>query len=135
MTRHLCFGLALLLLLFLLPDTVFAQSEEPCRTRTTVEINQCAQQTLARRDRELNDAYQSLLKSLSPHGKEDAVDYAGTRRLLQQAQRAWMQFRDSDCRAKYLRSAGGSVRDIAALGCQIAHTELRTRQLREWNRA
>ena len=131
MKRLPCFGLALLLL----PGTALAQAEEPCRTRTTVEINQCAQQTLARRDRELNDAYQALLKTLAPADKDDAVDYAATRRLLQQAQRAWVQFRDSDCRAKYMRSAGGTVRDIAALSCQIAHTELRTRQLRDWHKA
>ncbi|OUM03255.1 lysozyme inhibitor LprI family protein [Variovorax sp. JS1663] len=131
MKRLLCLAMALLLL----PGTALAQSDEPCRTRTTVEINQCAQQTLARRDRELNDAYQALLKSLAPAGKDDPVDYAATRRLLQQAQRAWVQFRENDCRAKYMRSATGTVRDIAALGCQIAHTELRTRQLREWNRA
>ena len=126
-----CLGAALLVL----PDIVFAQAQEPCRTRTTAEINQCAQQTLARKDRELDAAYQALMKSLEPTGRDDQVDYAGTRRLLQQAQRAWVQFRELDCKAKYTLKAGGTVRDIAALGCQIEHTEQRTKQLREWLKA
>lgn len=123
-----CLGIALLLL----SGAVFAQAPEPCRTRTTIEINQCAQQALARKDKELNVAYQALLKSLDPSGKSEQVDYAGTRRLLQQAQRAWVQFRDNDCKAKYTLNAGGTVRDIVALSCQIEHTEQRTKQLKEW---
>ena len=129
MKKLSCLGAALLML----PGIVLAQ--EPCRTRNTTEINQCAQQALARKDRELNDAYQSLLKSLEPAGKGDAVDYAATRKLLQQAQRAWVQFRDNDCKAKYMLNAGGTSRDIVSLGCQIEHTEQRTKQLREWLKA
>src|SRR5215207_9227457 len=108
-----CLGIAL----FLLPGAVFAQAPEPCRTRNTAEINQCAQQALARKDRELNTAYQALMKSLDPSDKSEQVDYATTRRLLQQAQRSWIQFRDNDCKAKYILNAGGTVRDIVALGC------------------
>lgn len=130
MKKLSCLGTALLLL----SGIVFAQ-EPPCRTRNTAEINQCAQQALERKDRELNTAYQALLKSLDPPGRADAVDYAGARRLLQQAQRAWVQFRDNDCKAKYTLNAGGTVRDIAALGCQIEHTEQRTKQLKSWLRA
>ncbi|VTU24952.1 hypothetical protein H6CHR_02296 [Variovorax sp. PBL-H6] len=129
MKKLSCLGTALLLL----PGIVFAQ--EPCRTRNTAEINQCAQQALERKDRELNTAYQALLKSLDPTDKADAIDYAGARRLLQQAQRAWIQFRDNDCKAKYMLNAGGTVRDIAALSCQIEHTEQRTKQLRDWLKA
>ena len=129
MKKLSCLGLALLLL----PGIVLA--EEPCRTRNTAEINQCAQQALERKDKELNVTYQALLKSLELPGKADAIDYAGTRRLLQQAQRAWVQFRDNDCKAKYTLNAGGTVRDIVALGCQIEHTEQRTKQLRDWLKA
>ncbi|VTU29680.1 hypothetical protein H4CHR_02454 [Variovorax sp. PBS-H4] len=129
MKKLSCLGTALLLM----SGIVFAQ--EPCRTRNTAEINQCAQQALERKDRELNAAYQTLLKSLEPADKADAIDYAGARRLLQQAQRAWVQFRDNDCRAKYMLKAGGTVRDIVALGCQIEHTEQRTKQLRDWLKA
>jgi uncharacterized protein YecT (DUF1311 family) len=133
MNNMLCLGAAMLLLL---PGAVFAQaSSDPCRTRNAAEINQCAQQTLARRDRELDAAYQALLKSLTPAGTAGGADYASTRRLLQQAQRSWVQFRDSDCRAKYTLKAGGTIRDIVALGCQIEHTELRTKQLKDWIRA
>jgi uncharacterized protein YecT (DUF1311 family) len=75
------------------------------------------------------------MKSLDSEGKPNAVDYAGTRKLLQQAQRAWVQFRDDDCRAKYMLNANGTVRELAALGCQIEHTEHRTKQLKEWLKA
>ena len=132
MSTMRCLGAVLLLL----PGGVLAQlAADPCRTLNTVEINRCAEQTLARRDKELNAAYQALLKSLTPEGKANGIDYPGTRRLLQQAQRSWVQFRDNDCRAKYTFNAGGTIRDIAALGCQIEHTELRTKQLRDWIKA
>ena len=32
-------------------------------------------------------------------------------------------------------NAGGTVRDIAALGCQIELTEQRTKQLKDWLKA
>jgi hypothetical protein len=49
MNNMLCLGAAVLLLL---PGIVFAQaSSDPCRTRNAAEVSQCAQQTLARRDR------------------------------------------------------------------------------------
>ncbi|MDM0074357.1 lysozyme inhibitor LprI family protein [Variovorax sp. J2P1-59] len=110
-----------------------AQAPDPCKTqKNTVEINECAQQTLARKDKELNAAYQSLVKSLASDGKTDTTDYAGTKKLLQQAQRAWVQFRDSDCNAKYTLNAAGTIRDVAALSCKIEHTEQRTKQLKDW---
>lgn len=122
------------LALLVAASSTFAQGD-PCKTqRNTMEMNDCAQQTLAKKDKELNVAYQALVKSLKADDKSDSTDYAGTKQLLQQAQRAWVQFRDADCKAKYTLNAGGTIRDIVALSCQIEHTEQRTKELKDWNK-
>ncbi|MGJ7507112.1 lysozyme inhibitor LprI family protein [Variovorax sp. GT1P44] len=119
-------------LVVLASNAAFAQADACKAPKTTVEINDCAQQTLARKDKELNAAYQALVKSLAGTDKSDATDYEGTKKLLLQAQRAWVQFRDNDCNAKYTFYAGGTIRDITALTCKIEHTEQRTKELKDW---
>ncbi|MDM0104166.1 lysozyme inhibitor LprI family protein [Variovorax sp. J22R24] len=75
------------------------------------------------------------MKSLASDDKTDATDHAGTKKLLQQAQRAWVQFREATAvPTKYTLNAGGTIRDIAALSCKIEHTEQRTKQLKDWNK-
>jgi uncharacterized protein YecT (DUF1311 family) len=120
---RLCLGT----LVLFASGAAFSQAADSCKTqKNTIEINDCAQQTLARKDKELNAAYQALVKALA------STDYEGTKKLLLQAQRAWVQFRDNDCNAKYTFYAGGTIRDIAALSCKIEHTEQRTKQLKDW---
>lgn len=101
---------------------------------TTLELNACAQQTLVQRDRELNDAYRALLRTLADPGATDADDAAraDARRLLVEAQRQWLRFRDHDCRGRVRLHDTGSMRGLVYLGCLIAHTQQRTAQLRGW---
>lgn len=110
-------------------------AEDRCaNATTTVELNACAQQTLADRDRDLNEAYRAVLRQLAePSGSDaDAPARAEARRLLVEAQREWIQFRDHDCRGRLRLHEGGSMRGLVYLGCLIAHTEQRTEQLRGW---
>jgi uncharacterized protein YecT (DUF1311 family) len=109
--------------------------DDPCAgATTTIELNACAQQVLARRDRELNEAYRALLRELADAGQgdADAAARADARRLLVEAQRHWLRFRDSDCRGRVRLHDTGSMRGLVQLGCLIAHTEQRTAQLRGW---
>jgi uncharacterized protein YecT (DUF1311 family) len=114
--------------------SAFAESADPCATqRNTIEINECAAAKLAAKDKELNAAYDMLLKSLAPKHKEDTTDYAAIKEKLVEAQRDWIKFRDNDCDARYRLNAGGTIRGLVSLNCKIEHTELRTKQLRRWS--
>jgi uncharacterized protein YecT (DUF1311 family) len=114
--------------------TAFAAESDPCATqRNTIEINECAAAKLAAKDKELNAAYDKLLKTLAPKYKEDTTDYAAITEKLVEAQRDWIKFRDNDCDAKYRLNAGGTIRGLVSLNCRIEHTELRTKQLRRWS--
>ena len=119
--------------ILLLPLATSAQPENPCQTqRNTLEINECARITLAEKDKALNAAYQKLLKSLVADDKADTTDYVAVRRQLLEAQRAWITYRDNDCRAKYTLHETGTIRGAVFLSCLIERTEQRTRELGRW---
>ncbi|MFZ2266821.1 MAG: lysozyme inhibitor LprI family protein [Azonexus sp.] len=111
----------------------FAQDADPCLTqRNTGEMDECGKQTLARKDKELNAAYQALLKQLVADDPRDAADFAETRKLLLDAQRTWIKFRDADCKGKLVLYAGGSMRGSVYFRCMTEHTEQRTKELLKW---
>ena len=98
-----------------------------------MEINECAKRTLQVKDRELNDAYQKLVKSLTPDDKQDTTDYEGVKKQLLAGQRAWITYRDNDCKAKLTLHASGTIRGAVYLGCLAERTEQRTKELRSWS--
>lgn len=111
----------------------FAQSADPCKTQsTTLVINECGKLTLKEKDRELNQAYQALMKSLKADDTGDDRNFAEVKKKLQDAQRAWITFRDNDCQGKLSRWASGTIRGARHLGCLADRTEQRTKELRNW---
>jgi uncharacterized protein YecT (DUF1311 family) len=109
-------------------------ADDPCKTQsTTLEINECARLVLAEKDKELNSAYQRVLATLVRRDKDDPTDYETARKEFVAGQRAWIQFRDNDCAAKYSLNAQGSIRTVTYLVCVTEHTEQRTRGLRLWS--
>jgi uncharacterized protein YecT (DUF1311 family) len=111
-----------------------AAKSDPCKKQdNTIEINECGQAVLKAKDAELNKVYQELMKSLTPMDKTDTTDYAGTKKELAEAQRAWIKFRDADCSAVYKNWEQGTIRGIKYLACMTAHTEQRTKELRQWS--
>ncbi|MBD1588256.1 lysozyme inhibitor LprI family protein [Pseudomonas typographi] len=123
MLRAIAFAFALALpLATALP--AYAGAATPCAEATSTRaLEQCAQQSLATADQALNSAYRDLLG----HVSEPA---ANTK--LVAAQRAWVAFRDADCAAQYQLYEGGSMRNLALLGCKQQRTEERTRTLRNY---
>lgn len=111
----------------------FAQGPGPCaQAENTIEIMQCLDKVYKSKDGALNEAYQALLKTLAPSMTGDTTDYAAVKRELADAQRAWIRFRDSDCKARYKFWEQGSVRGIKYVSCLIGHTERRTADLAKW---
>ncbi len=120
-------------ILLLLPFFASAQNQNPCQTqRNTIEINDCAKLTLAEKDKALNAAYQKLLGSLVAEDKTDKANYADVRKQLVEAQRAWISYRDNDCKAKYTLYEMGTIRGAVYWGCMIERTEQRTSELQRW---
>jgi uncharacterized protein YecT (DUF1311 family) len=122
------------MLLAITPALGIAQSKQadPCFQGNTVEINQCLGNRLEARDKALNAAYGALLKRLDASDPTDGVDYQAIKRQLVDAQRAWINFSQNDCNARYELYAGGTIRGAVYAGCMIAHTERRTNDLRRW---
>jgi uncharacterized protein YecT (DUF1311 family) len=97
---------------------------DPCGNYpSSAALNHCVQQQFAAQDRRLNEAYQKLLLQL------DSATRQTTRDGLVKAQRLWVQFRDTDCRAQESVFAGGPVHTWVYLRCLRDHTAQRVKDL------
>jgi uncharacterized protein YecT (DUF1311 family) len=122
-------------ILFLLAAAapIHAQTKDPCTTlNNTYEIDACAKIGLAIEDKKLNVAFQKLLKSFVSAGKGDDTDYDGSKKLLIEAQKNWIKFRDADCKGQLLLNLNGTSRGVIYLGCLTDRTEQRTKELTKW---
>ncbi|MDB6177863.1 lysozyme inhibitor LprI family protein [Paracoccus sp. Z330] len=90
---------------------------------TTLGTSQCLMGERDVWDALLNREYAALRNSLGETNP--------SAESLLQAQRAWIAFRDADCRYAYDRWHGGSMRVIASADCQMRHTARRTFELRD----
>ena len=114
---------------------VSAWAADPCVTQSnTREMDACGKQTLAKKDVELNAAYQKLLKQLVPDPKGDDTNYAEVKTHLLAAQRSWVKFRDSDCKGMLTLFEQGSIRGSVYFRCLTERTEERTKQLLNWGK-
>ena len=124
---------SLLGLFCLLPLISFAATEDPCVTqRNTIEMDACAQKQFDQGDARLNQSYQSLLKKYAQKSTPEGPNEAITKYLIT-AQRAWVTFRENDCKAVYSLNEGGTLRNIAYLGCMTQHAEQRTKDFKEFD--
>jgi uncharacterized protein YecT (DUF1311 family) len=98
-------------------------SAEECdpNDQTQMGMNICAAQDYAASDAKLNVAYGDIMKRLS--------DNAGARKLLQDSQRAWIAFRDAECKFASSGVEGGSVQPMIHSGCLQGLADARVKQL------
>lgn len=82
-------------------------------------VAKCEQSDFRRADKALNDAYQQLVA-------KTAADQVGA---LNRAQRAWFNFRDSQC--AYEASSAGASAPLVEARCMRRLTELRTQDVRQ----
>ncbi|HVP29247.1 MAG TPA: lysozyme inhibitor LprI family protein [Myxococcota bacterium] len=110
-----------------------SESDAACAdVGTTREIESCLARELDAADRELNRYYAEALRVLA--SPRDTPPEAGARdpvAALRAAQRSWVRFRDQECEAEYQAISPGTLAASQALGCKLALTRERTRQL--WN--
>ncbi|MFM4702730.1 lysozyme inhibitor LprI family protein [Aeromonas bivalvium] len=104
----------------LLLTTTITQASEDCRDPVTQSaMNICAFQDYQRADAKLNAAYKKRVATL---------DKAQLERL-RTAQRAWITFRDAQCRYEAGVYEGGSMAPLVHSSCLTLLTEQRTKDL------
>jgi len=85
----------------------------------TSEMLDCISAEHERQDARLNDNYKRLMSKLSPKRKEELLE----------AQRAWVKFRDANCRF-YYDPQGGSAAHLAGTDCMLQATADRATELK-----
>ncbi|AXB06336.1 MULTISPECIES: lysozyme inhibitor LprI family protein [Aeromonas] len=106
--------------LLLLLATTAVQAEQDCTAPVTqTDMNICAFQDYQRADAKLNAAYKKRVASLEKAQLE----------RLRTAQRAWIAFRDAQCRYEAGVYEGGSMAPMVHSSCLTQLTEARTKDL------
>jgi uncharacterized protein YecT (DUF1311 family) len=83
-------------------------------------MNRCAGEDYQAADRKLNDVYSKVMT---------ALDDAGYKAKLKSAQRAWIQYRDTECIFEVAENEGGSIYPLVYSGCLTRLTNARTKEL------
>ena len=88
----------------------------------TQSMMECIGAETQRQDARLNNAYKVLMNELSSERKKQ----------LQEAQRAWIKFRDSNC-GFYFDPEGGTMARVSANECMMSMTANRAQELENLN--
>ena len=101
--------------------------------QTTLGMSACLMAEAAAWDRHLKAEFQATMALFEEMDAEEAVSFSGLMpraEALRAAQRAWIAFRDAECALSHAQWGAGSMRSIAAAGCQADMTATRTIELR-----
>jgi uncharacterized protein YecT (DUF1311 family) len=128
MNRLFGFPLAALAAGLIVARLASAQTAEDCGnqpgTSTTRDIDQCYHRVYQQADAELNTVYRQLTGKLSDPSE---------RQLLQEAEPAWIQYRDKQCAFETAGTRDGTIHPIELSVCLTektrAHIEELQRQL------
>lgn len=124
--------LGVYLLALSVASPVSAETVDCANASSTVEINFCAEKDFDAADKALNRAYEAALARIRTRDLERPYDRASFEEAMRSAQRAWVAFRDADCKDLTAQEwAGGSGTSAAVLGCMTEKTIMRTKELKE----
>jgi uncharacterized protein YecT (DUF1311 family) len=105
-----------------------AQSGDCRNPQTQQELNRCSAQELQNADRQLNQTYRQLRRTIQQRAGTGPDGKAQENRLID-AQLAWITFRDRHCAFVRRRVAGGSIAPLAVNLCLTRLTQERTAEL------
>lgn len=121
------------LLLTCSPATHPVLADEPidcADARNTVEMNFCADEDFKVADEKLNAVYKKVLARIGEGDLEKPYDRASWEEAMRTSQRAWVAFRDADCKgAVPMEWSGGTGTTSAVLGCMTGKTKARIQEL------
>jgi uncharacterized protein YecT (DUF1311 family) len=108
----------------LLSRAASAQTAEDCGnlpgTSTTRDLDQCYNRIYRQADAALNTVYRQLTDKLSDPSE---------RELLQQAEQAWLQYRDKQCAFETAGTRDGTIHPIEVSICLTAKTQAHVEEL------
>lgn len=117
-----------------LPAAAVAQPNpiDCANASSTVELNYCAERDLDKADQALNATYKQLIASIAKSGGEAPYDPKSWEAALRQSQRAWVAFREAECKGLVpMEWGGGTGTTQAVLICMTELTNARTKTLAE----
>ena len=114
----------MLMLVCALTFSFGAAAVEECEGVSTAEILKCLGDQYQSADDALNEIYQDLRENCL---RDDGKGF----RKLQNAQRAWITYRDLNCEWAGHAMAGGTGENILRLSCLTHMTEQRAEELNE----
>lgn len=103
---------------------------------SNAEMKMCAEQDWKKADAELNVAFGKALASAretyrSTRAMPGQQNMPDSEAMLRDAQRAWVTFRDANCKYQYQIYWGGSHAPLAYALCMADMTKARTKELRQ----
>lgn len=101
-----------------------ARAEDCDNAVDQASMNQCAGEAFKKSDAELNTLYKQIIGRLK--------DDQDKTRLLVSAQKAWVAFRDAECKFSSSGSAQGSIHPMTVLQCRDELTQNRVEDLKDY---
>jgi uncharacterized protein YecT (DUF1311 family) len=102
------------------------------KATATSELNFCSEQELAREDAALNAVYKKVLAKIAASDQQKPYDAKAWEKALRESQRAWVQWRDTDCKGLIpFDWTAGTATTGSVLGCMSSKTKERAKDLRE----
>jgi uncharacterized protein YecT (DUF1311 family) len=119
----------------LIPTAALAKDPpiDCAKQTTTVEQNFCADADFDAADKDLNKAYAAALARIAARSDIPApYDAKSFEAAVRAAQRAWIAFRNSECKGVVpFQFTGGTATTAAVLSCMTDKTKARTKELTE----
>ena len=103
----------LLVIVVVMPLSLMERAQAACPGDTQMEMNDCAAQDFDKADKRLNQAYKRLEKTPE----------------LIAAEKAWIAFRDAECKYQAQAVEGGSMQPMVYANCLQSLTENRIKQI------
>ena len=120
--------------LLLLAQAEIAEPDQVCDDpQTQLAMNTCASMDFNAADAALNEQWAITareMRDLDDQIDRDEDQQPGHYETLLEGQRAWLAFRDAQCRSESFFARGGSMQPMLELHCKAYMTELRIQQLR-----
>ncbi|MGA7674103.1 MAG: lysozyme inhibitor LprI family protein [Rhizomicrobium sp.] len=116
--------LAIPLVLLAAPALAGDEDNTDCaKAITQNDMNICADKDYQAADKKLNDVYRQVMA---------ALDDAGYQAKLKIAEKAWLQYRDTECTFEVAQNEGGTIYPLVYSGCVTRLTDARTKELRAY---
>lgn len=112
-------------------DITEAYSYCSSKAKSNSDLKQCASDAYAEADRGLNVIYRELRQSIQRGSRvnQELARQAEIVKRMVNAQRAWIQLRDTDCEFKAANALGGTMESLLLLDCKFEATKARALDL------